>query len=138
MVVNVKYALSCVRRLGPNLCGISPASAIEVPGVGRIDLCARHALEVSGMVRPIEKPIDRPKYSHKPEKLIPSALEIIAYVRRHPGATQVQIAASLSMHKTTVGHWCKALVAQGYLRTEGRKSGPAPWRYEATDLRPPR
>lgn len=130
----MKYALSCVRRMGLALCGASPAMPTYVDGVGRIDLCARHAVEASGIGKPIQAPSDRAQHSRKPDRILPAARAILAYIAEHPGCIQSAIAEGTGFHKATVSAWTLKLVANGYLRREGKRSSPIPPKFWAIAL----
>jgi len=133
----VKYALSCVRRLGLALCGASPAMPTYVEGVGRIDLCAKHSVEAMGITSPTPKA--RPPHAASPTAapvLPPLARQIIAYIVAYPGTNQAHITDGLGIHRATTSAWIQKMIKAGYIRGEGRKSSPIPWRYYVI-ARPP-
>ena len=137
MVEHLKYALSCVRRLGLALCGASPAMPTHVEGFGRLDLCARHAVEAMGITSP--PPKARPPQAATPAVapvLPPLARQIIAYIVAYPGTGQNQITDGLGIHRATTSAWIVKLIKAGYVRGEGKKSSPIPWRYYVI-ARPP-
>jgi len=138
MVEHLKYALSCVRRLGLSLCGASPAMPTYVEGVGRLDLCAKHSVEAMGITSPPPKarpPQAAPTPPGGPT-LSPLARQIIAYVVAYPGTGQSQITDGLGINRATTSAWLQKLIKAGYIRGEGRKSSPIPWRYYVI-ARPP-
>ena len=115
--------------MGLALCGASPAMPTYVDGVGRIDLCARHAVEANGVTKPVNPPSDRAQHSKKPNRLLPNARAILAYIQKYPGCTQGMISEGCGVHKHTVSAWTIRLVSSGYLRCEGKRSSPIPTKY---------
>lgn len=127
--------------MGLALCGASPATPTYVDGVGRVDLCARHAAEAMGIAPkgPIKLPAKdppkrRPMMGDGPMHQV--GRSILAYIEANPGTTQLGIGEALSIHKTTVSNWIVKLTKAGFLRGMGVKHSPTPWRYYVI-ARPP-
>lgn len=114
MVEHVKYARSCLRRIDGHLCGASPASTVDVVGVGRTDLCARHAVEYLGIQRR-EIPDVIGVSKRAPVLLGTTGEMILEYIAAHPDRSRREISADTGIGFSVCGEWCSKLVKRGYL-----------------------
>jgi predicted HTH transcriptional regulator len=108
----------------------------HVPGVGRIDLCAKHAVEAMGLAKPVQIPKEVSSPKPVRETMSLHARQILTFIAANPGTTQGEICERLGFHRTTTGAWIVKLTQRGYIRGIGQKSMPIPWKYFAI-ARPP-
>lgn len=113
-----KYSRSCVRRLPGGVCGGSPATTVTIAGVGRVDLCARHAVEAMGIGRPVERvpPAEKPLHSRRGgHPLDETGAKIIAYIVAHPRIDRHAVMNGTGIRYSSVAYWLRRLVSEGVL-----------------------
>jgi len=134
-----KYARSCVRRLPAGVCGGSPATTVTIAGVGRLDLCARHAVEAMGFGKPIERvPPPDPKAVRKrgEHPLDDKSAKIIAYIVSHPKVDRTAIIDGTGIRYSSVGYWLPRLVKMGILQAIRPRGSVDPITYRVIALPP--